>query len=155
MKQDGFGNQTSLCSHRLWHELYPVIFCVASLVGISGRNLLQGLEQSGFLTTTVKPKIIQPNAATHLTTEVLKIILEFIIEQPSLLSRAALHNHSVMSFCMYMKITIQSSVVLLFILNSVFKCFAKSFILEQGTYILFIVPTGKPYLVWHNQPTDF
>lgn len=71
---------------------------MASLVGISGRNLLQGLEQSGSLITTVKPKIIWPNAATHLTAEVLKISLEFIIEQPSLLSRAALHNPSVMSF---------------------------------------------------------
>lgn len=68
------------------------------MVGISGRNLLQGLEQSGFLITTVKPKIIWPNAATHLTREVLKIILEFIIEQLSLLNGAALHNHSVMSF---------------------------------------------------------
>lgn len=94
MKQDGFGNETSLFSHRLWYELYLVIFCVASWVGISGRNLLQGLEQNGFFITTVKPKTIWPNAATHLTTQVLKIILGFIIEQPSLLSRAALHNHS-------------------------------------------------------------
>jgi len=58
----------------------------------------QGLEQSGFLTKTVKPKIFWPHAATHLTTEVLKIICEFTIEQPSLLSRTTLHNYSVMYF---------------------------------------------------------
>lgn len=70
------------------------------LCGFSGwdkwKKLTQGLEQNGFLIITVKPKTIWPNAATHLTTEILNIVLEFIIEQPSLLSRAALHNHSLM-----------------------------------------------------------
>lgn len=57
-------------------------------------------------------------------------------------------------FCMYMKITTRSSVTLLFVLNTVLKCFTMSFNLEQETYIHFTAHTGKPYS-WHNQTTGF
>lgn len=66
---------------------------------------------------------------TPLTT-VLKLILEFIIEQTSLLNKAALHNHSVMPFLHVYENNY--SVFSGLILYNVFKCFAMSFNSKTG-----------------------